>query len=90
MKANMYNDLNPKYMELYSRNPPKIAPSIFDESATATDADFFNSEENANPEKNSGRVNIIVINIWLLCRGKTSDFTKVNNNPNSNDINRPP
>ena len=42
MKANMYNDLNPKYMELYSRNPPKIAPSIFDESATATDADFFN------------------------------------------------
>ena len=86
----MYNDLNPKYMELYSRNPPKIAPSILDERATATDADFFNSEENANPEKNIGRVSNIVINILLLFREKTSGFTKVTNNPKSNDINRLP
>ena len=39
MKANMYSDLKPKYIELYSKNPPIIAPIILDEKATETEDD---------------------------------------------------
>jgi len=48
-------------MELYSRNPPSIAPNRFEERATATEADFLNSAEKANPEKKRGSVSTIVI-----------------------------
>ena len=37
ISAKMYNDLKPKYIELYSKNPPIIAPIILDEKATETE-----------------------------------------------------
>ena len=45
-------------MELYSRNPPSIAPSKLEESAVATEVAFFSSEEKAKPEKKMGNVRI--------------------------------
>ena len=45
-------------MELYSKNPPSIAPSKFEERAIPIDLDFFTSDEKANPEKKIGKVKI--------------------------------
>ena len=90
MKANMYSDLKPKYIELYSRKPPSIAPSIFEKKATDIDDDFFNSFENANPEKKIGKVNITVISSLLIYNGKFSVLTKVNNNLHNRDMNNSP
>ena len=56
--ANKYKNLNPKYIELYSTNPPNNAPSILEDKATEDDLIFFNSVEKAKPEKNTGKVNI--------------------------------
>ena len=39
IRAIMYNDLKPKYIELYSKIPPIIAPIILDEKATETEDD---------------------------------------------------
>ena len=39
ISAKMYNDLKPKYIELYSKKPPIIAPIILDEKATETEDD---------------------------------------------------
>ncbi len=61
ISARKYKDRNPKYIELYSRNPPSIAPSKFEESATATEVDLFSSVEKANPEKNKGSVSTPVM-----------------------------
>ena len=41
---------------MYSKSPPKSAPKIFDERAILGELIFFNSLENANPEKNKGSV----------------------------------
>jgi len=43
LKARMYSDLNPKYIALYSKHPPTIAPMILEDNATITDGLFFNS-----------------------------------------------
>ena len=43
--ASMYNDLNPKYIALYSKQPPTIAPIIFEDKATITERAIFNSYE---------------------------------------------
>ena len=77
-------------MELYSRKPPVIAPSIFEEKATVTEDVFFNSFENANPEKKIGKVSIIVIINLFISSERFSVFIKVNKNPQSNDINSNP
>ena len=55
-----YSDRNPKYIELYSRNPPSIAPSRFENMATATDLLLPSSAEKANPEKSRGSVSTAV------------------------------
>ena len=78
IRAIMYNDLKPKYIELYSKNPPIIAPSIFEEKAIATEDDFFNSFENANPEKKMGKVNITIKRTLVKIRERLSVFIKVN------------
>ena len=62
--ASMYNDLNPKYIALYSKQPPTIAPIIFEDKATITERAIFNSYENAKPEKNNGIVRNRVPKIW--------------------------
>ena len=90
MKANMCSDLKPKYIELYSRKPPSIAPSIFEEKATVTEDVFFNSFENANPEKKMGKVSITVIINLFMFSGRFSVFIKVNKNPQINEINSNP
>ena len=48
-------------MELYSNNPPTIAPNILQDKALAVDPYLTNSLENANPEKKTGKVNTIGI-----------------------------
>ena len=55
---NKYKDLNPKYIELYSNNPPNIAPNILDDKAMPTDFSIDSSFEKANPEKKIGIVKI--------------------------------
>ena len=55
----MYKNLNPKYIELYSSNPPTIAPRILHERALAVEPQDNSSLENARPEKKTGKVNII-------------------------------
>jgi len=90
ISAKMYNDLKPKYIELYSKNPPIIAPIILDEKATDKDDDYFNSFENANPEKKIGKVKITVISSLLAYSGKFSVLIKVNKNPHSKDKNSSP
>tara|TARA_B100000745_G_C19782756_1_gene256465 strand:+ start:192 stop:485 length:294 start_codon:yes stop_codon:yes gene_type:complete len=90
MKANIYSDLKPKYIELYSRKPPSIAPKIFEKKATDKDDVFFNSFENANPEKKIGKVKITVISSLLAYSGKFSVLIKVNKNPHSKDMNSSP
>ena len=86
----MYSDLKPKYIVLYSKKPPSIAPNIFEKKATDIDDDFFNSFENANPEKKIGKVNITVISSLLIYNGKFSVLTKVNNNLHNRDMNNSP
>ena len=66
--AKIYNDLKPKYITLYSKNPPNIAPIKFEYRMTEIDIVFFTSCENAKPEKNKGNVKktgIIIIPIQL-------------------------
>ena len=40
---NQYKEDKPKYIELYSKKPPNIAPKIFADKAWATDFNFINS-----------------------------------------------
>ena len=86
----MYNDLKPKYIELYSSNPPIIAPIILEEKATVIDDDLFNSFENANPEKKIGKDITKVIRNLFKTSGIFSVLIKVNNNPHKRDINNNP
>ena len=72
-------------MELYSRNPPSIAPSRFEERATAIEEDFFSSVEKANPEKKRGSVSIAVIMSWLNKGATLLKSTNVKPNPMIND-----
>ena len=63
-----YKDLKPKYMELYSKNPPNIAPIKFECRIVDIGIFLLISFENANPEKNKGNVKnmgIIIIPIQL-------------------------
>ena len=53
-----YSDLKPKYIELYSKSPPKIAPSILEESAIPTSFSVESCFEKARPEKKTGIVKI--------------------------------
>ena len=57
--ANKYKNLNPKYIELYSTNPPNNAPNIFEDKATEEELSFLSSDEKARPEKKIGIVNKI-------------------------------
>ena len=72
IRAIMYNDLKPKYIELYSKNPPNIAPRIFDDKAFGTELILFNSLEKASPENNRGKESIIGTNKY-----KKSLFKKI-------------
>ena len=56
--AKRYKDENPKYIELYSKNPPSIAPRIFADIACEAEFNFDNSFENAIPENKIGEANI--------------------------------
>ena len=62
----MYKKDNPKYMELYSKKPPNMAPNIFAESALETEFILNNSFEKAIPENKignarvSGNTNLII------------------------------
>ena len=56
MPAKIYKDPNPKYIELYSRKPPNIAPKIFADKACDVELIFKISFENAIPEKRIGKV----------------------------------
>ena len=87
----MYNDLKPKYIELYSKNPPIIAPIILEEKATVIDDDLFNSFENANPEKKIGK-DITKVIRSLLKNGDEmlTILIDVNNNPDKRVINSKP
>ena len=58
--ANKYKNLNPKYIELYSTNPPNNAPNIFEDKATEEELSFLSSDEKARPEKKIGIVNKII------------------------------
>ena len=63
----MYSDLKPKYIELYSINPPKIAPKILDDSAIETVFSIDSCFENAKPEKKIGIVSIKGVKIfWVI------------------------
>ena len=57
----MYKLEKPKYIELYSRKPPTIAPKIFEDKAWETDCNFNNSLEKAMPENKIGSVSVIGI-----------------------------
>ena len=63
--ANIYKLEKPKYIELYSKKPPSIAPKILDDKACEIDCNFNNSLEKAIPENRIGSVNIIGIIILL-------------------------
>ena len=87
----MYNDLNPKYIELYSKKPPIMAPIILEENATVIDGDLFNSFENANPEKNIGKDITKVIRSLLNNGDEMLDILiDVKNNPDKSVINSKP
>jgi len=81
-----YNDLKPKYIELYSINPPKIAPNIFEDSATPTWFSTDSSFENASPEKKIGTVKISGIIIFKIIELKIVVSTKVKKYPNNKEI----
>ena len=55
--AIQYKNRNPKYIELYSRKPPNIAPIRLLAIAPETSLLELNSVEKTIPEKNSGQVN---------------------------------
>ena len=90
MKAKTYNARNPKYIELYSRNPPSMEPNRFDERATATEADLLSSTENTSPEKNNGSVRTVDIIIRLCQRVKLSSLAYVKDKPAINEIKSSP
>src|SRR3989338_4190249 len=52
-------------MELYSRNPPNMAPSKLEKKATPTSEALRSSAEKTNPEKKIGRVRMIGISTLL-------------------------
>ena len=53
----MYKELKPKYIELYSKKPPNMAPKILADKACEVDFIFNISFENAIPENSIGDVN---------------------------------
>ncbi len=57
--ASIYKDPKPKYIELYSKNPPNIAPKIFADNAWDAELIFTISFEKAIPENKIGKVNKI-------------------------------
>ena len=68
--AKKYKKENPKYIELYSKKPPNIAPKIFDDNALETEFNLNNSFENANPENKIGKAKIkgntkLIIFFWI-------------------------
>ncbi len=77
MIPRIYNDLKPKYIELYSIRPPKIAPKIFEDKATPTDLSTESSLEKAKPEKKIGTVNIAGTIIFNETELKLLTSTKV-------------
>ena len=54
--AKKYKNLKPKYIELYSRKPPSIAPSRLADNAPPIVTDLASSDENTNPENRIGSV----------------------------------
>ena len=56
----------PKYIELYSINPPNIAPNILDDKAIETVFSTESCLENANPEKKIGIVKIKGVRIFWV------------------------
>ena len=81
----MYRLLNPKYIELYSRNPPNIAPIKLADKAAGTSVCFTNSLEKANPEKNKGIVNKITENNFTAISGRPAKLSVENTIPNTKD-----
>jgi hypothetical protein len=65
-KAKRYNERKPKNIELYSRNPPSMAPIKLDDSAVAIEFVRLISVEKIIPEKNSGRVSSKGMMILLI------------------------
>ena len=70
IKAKKYKKESPKYIELYSKKPPNIAPKIFDDNALGTEFNLNNSFENANPENKIGKAKIkgntkLIIFFWI-------------------------
>jgi hypothetical protein len=70
VRAITYKLRNPKYMELYSRNPPTMAPNRFEDRAAGTSLCWSNSLEKASPEKKRGAVSNAVSMILSRPRGK--------------------
>ncbi len=53
-----YKKENPKYIELYSKKPPNMAPKMFADNACEIEFNLNNSFENAKPEKSIGSAKI--------------------------------
>jgi hypothetical protein len=79
--ANRYRLLKPKYMELYSINPPSMAPIKFEERAVGIEVPWDISREKANPEKKIGPVSITIITILLSPKGRDERLFPENNMP---------
>ena len=62
----IYKNEKPKYIELYSRKPPNMAPKIFEDKACEIEFNLNNSFENAIPEKSIGSAKISGKNTLLI------------------------
>jgi hypothetical protein len=85
INAIKYKDRKPKYIALYSRNPPSIDPSKFEERAAATEVFLLSSVEKINPEKNKGSVSTIGIIALLRAGANTLKLVKVKPKPRTKD-----
>ena len=82
--ASIYKDPKPKYIELYSKNPPSIAPKILADIACEAEFSLDNSFENAIPENKIGKVNIKGKNklksFWFMVLKPSIELKYPNNN----------
>ena len=82
--ANRYNERKPKNMELYSKNPPNIAPIKLDAKITLIGMSRFTSVEKTIPEKNNGTVSNPVKIILVSISGTSVKDIKVTTYPKNN------
>ena len=76
------------YIELYSKNPPNIAPIKFEYKAIETVLVILISEEKANPEKKIGSV-IKKVRATLPCKDIVEKLPReLTNQPANKDANK--